>query len=117
MDTISGTLSNTILVHNHGCPCCTRFASEPQFVVCTPEVEQLTPDFNVDATVLVSEPVMVAYRTGGKEHVVFERAAKFDSSFPELVSEDPGSVELEVRASIPLPYPYNWCSRAAAKHN
>jgi hypothetical protein len=50
----------------------------------------------------LSEPILAAYRIGGEETVVFDRASHFDSRFPATVSDDPGAVELEVRDQFTL---------------
>jgi hypothetical protein len=62
-------------------------------------VGDLPEGLELDATITTSEPILVSYRIAGQdgEHLVFRNSSSFDSSFPETVSTDPGSVDLEVR--------------------
>jgi molybdopterin/thiamine biosynthesis adenylyltransferase len=99
VDTISGSLTRTVLGRTDGCACCGRLAREPNLITSRREVEGLPAEFGLDATVVTSERILVGYRISGEDHeyLVLENASSFDSSFPATVAEDPGSVELEVR--------------------
>jgi hypothetical protein len=102
VDTIGGSLTRTMLSHTEGCPCCDRYASEPVLVTARRDIERLPNGWTTEVTVITSEPILVGYRVGGHETIVFETASLFDSDFPATVSEDSGSVELEVRDQFTL---------------
>ena len=67
-------------------------------------ITKTPPDFhlclrNLPLVVLVGA---IAYRIAGQETLLFDRASKFNSDFPATVSDNPGSVELEVRDQFSL---------------
>lgn len=102
IDTIGGSLTRTVLAPVEGCPCCGRFVGEPQIAACRRDIGALHEVSGSDATVIASEPIFVGYRLDGEETLLFDRASKFDSAFPASVSDEPGSVELEVRDQFSL---------------
>jgi hypothetical protein len=99
LDTISTSLTHTELGRTEGCACCGRLPSEPYLISSRAEIEDLPAEFGLDATVVTSEPILVSYRIVGRnhEHLILRNASAFDSSFPATLSEDPNSVELEIR--------------------
>ena len=99
IDTISGSSTRTALGRADGCVCCGRLPGEPYLVTSQRRVGALPPEIDLDATIVTSEPILASYRIAGEdaEHVVFKNASSFDSRFPETVSADAGSVDLEVR--------------------
>jgi molybdopterin/thiamine biosynthesis adenylyltransferase len=102
VDTIGGSLTRTELARVDGCPCCGRYAIEPVLLRTRRGIGGLPEGLPREITVTLSEPILAAYRIGGEETVVFDRASHFDSRFPATVSDDPGAVELEVRDQFTL---------------
>ena len=97
IDTIGGNLTRATLGRVEECPCCGRYADEPRLLASRRQIQEWPADWESDATVVASEPILVSYRVDGKETVVFESASNFDSSFPETLASDPGIVDLEIR--------------------
>jgi molybdopterin/thiamine biosynthesis adenylyltransferase len=102
-DTITSNMTRTSLGRNAQCPCCGRMSGVPILISCKDAVDNIPTEIGLDATVTTSEPILVGYRSGsGSEFLVFQRASAFDDSFPATVSDDPGSVQLEVRDQFTL---------------
>ena len=99
VDTISGSLTRATLARAEDCACCGRLSADPILIKSKRAIGELPEGIELDATVTTSEPILVSYRIAGEDtrHLVFRNASSFDSSFPESVSADAGSVELEVR--------------------
>jgi molybdopterin/thiamine biosynthesis adenylyltransferase len=102
LDTIGGSLTRNTLAVMEGCPCCGRYGGEPRLLPAQRNIEDLPGGVDPETTVILSEPVLAAYRIGAEETLVFKRASGFDSDFPARVSHDPGAVELEVRDQFTL---------------
>jgi molybdopterin/thiamine biosynthesis adenylyltransferase len=102
LDTIGGALTRSALPRMEGCPCCGRYAGAPKLAVTGRDIGSLPEVLPEDATVTFSEPVLAAYRIGGEESIVFERASRFDSGFAATVSDNPDAVELEIRDQFTL---------------
>lgn len=99
VDTISGSLTRTALGRADACVCCGRFGARAEIMRCRPDIGGLPAGLPAETTVLTSEQILVSYRIVGEddEHIVFERASEFDSTFPSTVAADPGAVELDIR--------------------
>jgi len=99
IDTISGNLTRATLGRADGCACCGHFTGDPILITTQRSVGDLPEGLELDATITTSEPILVSYRIAGQEgeNTVFRNASSFDGNFPETVSTDPGSVDLEVR--------------------
>jgi len=97
LDTIGGALTRTDLTKATACPCCGRFSEKPNFFVSKRHIAEWEDAWELDATVITSEPILVGYRLNGSETSIFDRASKYDSTFPSTVSDTPDAVDLEVR--------------------
>jgi molybdopterin-synthase adenylyltransferase len=99
VDTITGSLTRTVLGRAEGCPCCGRLTEQPHIIVCRPSIEELSALAGLSITVSASEPILTGYKIVGQEaeYIVFKNASGFDSEFPRTVWDDPGAVEVEIR--------------------
>ena len=102
VDTIGGSLTRTVLSRMDDCPCCGRYVGKPVLVAARREIEALPSDWDTEATVIASEPILASYQIDGRETVVFKKASLFDSDFPATLAEDGGNVELEIRDQFTL---------------
>jgi molybdopterin/thiamine biosynthesis adenylyltransferase len=102
LDTIGGSLTRTALAVKEDCPCCGRYNGQPRLVSARRGIEAFPEGLDAETMITLSEPVLAAYRVGGTETIIFEKASLFDSNFPASVSVDPGAVELEVRDQFTL---------------
>jgi molybdopterin/thiamine biosynthesis adenylyltransferase len=104
IDTIAGSLTHTVLGRAEACACCGAYPPGVQLVPMSREIEDLSGALQVNATIVTSEPLLVRYRLTGEEseHIVFQSAWCFDSSFPSTLADDPGSVRLDIRDQFTL---------------
>jgi molybdopterin/thiamine biosynthesis adenylyltransferase len=102
VDTISGNLTRTSLERVGGCPGCGRYDGASEIFTSGREIGRWNIEWQIDATVIASEPILVGYRIGDCETLVFQNASSFDSAFPERVARDGGTVELDIRDQFSL---------------
>lgn len=102
IDTIGGGLTKTALSKADGCPCCGRLTQKPEFLISKPDIEASNEEWQGDATVIASEPILVGYRINDVETLIFDKASRFDSTFPATVSDTPDALDLEIRDQFTL---------------
>lgn len=102
VDTISGNLTRAGLERLIGCPGCGRYEGAAEIFTSRREIGRWNIDLPTDATVITSDPILVSYRIGDCETLVFQNASSFDSGFPEKIARDGGAVELDIRDQFSL---------------
>ncbi|WP_158044422.1 HesA/MoeB/ThiF family protein [Skermanella pratensis] len=104
VDTIAGNLTRTTLAKRDDCPCCGRIPANVTLIRTKRDVRGLENSLGANATVVMSEPILVGYRLLGEgaSHIIFRKASEFDDGFPATLASDPGDVEMEVRDQFTL---------------
>jgi hypothetical protein len=99
IDTISGHSSKVGLQRRPGCPGCGFIPENAKLLSASRMIGEISAfQWPADALITLSEPVLVGYSVrGSKQKMIFKRASEYDDTFPDSVSHEPESVELEIR--------------------
>lgn len=104
VDTISGSITRSILDRSDSCPCCGQLCDVTAIFQTRPTISNLIRYQEIEMTVTASDPILVSYAIVGQEErsIVFARASDFDSEYPSKLADDPDAIELEVRDQFTL---------------
>jgi hypothetical protein len=102
IDTIGGSTTQAELPQVTACPACSIYPAMATIKQCTRKVSSLRPFTGKNIEIFTSEPILVSYSDKEKTTLIFDKASKFDSSFPSEIADDPANIQIVISDQFTL---------------